>query len=131
MIVKPKNKVDAETDAETDANRRKRRADRNRMRTIKHVHKLLDQVQEGVSGGFNHLGWSNAANALKQVSAFLSPQEYSEIGVTWRETYAAEIPGTQLEGIVSRIKKRIEGGDQSNEVVERDPWERQSRKKRF
>ena len=126
MIVKPKNKVDAETAAE----RRKRRADRNRLRTIKHVHKLLEQIQEGVSGGFNHLEWSNVANALKQVSSFLSPEEYFNIGQVWRETYTTEIPGPQLEDILHTIKKRIEGEDATDIEVERDPWEWQARKKK-
>lgn len=127
MIVKSKNN---KTDDESAADRRKRRADRNRMRTIKHAHKLLDQIHEGVANGFSHLGWSNAANALKQVSAFLTPEEHSNIGIAWRHTYAYNTPSTQLEDIIHTIKKRIEG-ENENTVAERDPWERQSHKKHY
>ncbi len=94
---------------EAASNRRKRRAERNRMRTIKHVHKLLDQVQDGVGNGFSHHGWSNAAAALGQVSQFLTPEEHTAIGVSWRETYASDITGAQLQAVVGRIKGRIEG----------------------
>lgn len=124
MIVKSKN---SKVDPETAADRRKRRADRNRLRTIKHVHKLLDQIQEGISDGFNHLGWSNAAMALKQVSVFISPLEYTDIGSTWRNIYAvddanSQFASSELEDIIRVIKKRIEGEDK-NAKAEYDPWE--------
>ena len=126
MIVKPTS----ESESEAAANRRKRRADRNRLRAVKHAHKLLDQVAEGSQGGFSHLGWSNAASAFAQVSQFLTLEEYSNIGQAWRETYADELPSTQLEELVAGIKHRVENAI-FDEVVERDPWERQSRKTRI
>lgn len=89
--------------------RRRRRAERNRMRTIKHVHKLLDQVGDNITNGFNHSRWTSAAGALKQVSAFLAPEEYHALGKIWRETYASEVPAAQIESIVSMIKERVEG----------------------
>lgn len=93
-------------------NRKRRRTERNRIRTIKYIHKLLDQIVEGVGTGFNHHGWCNAANALKQVSIFLEPYEYQAIGALWGPLYAANNRrGTNedLDLIVTRIKERVAG----------------------
>lgn len=91
-------------------NRKKRRAERNRIRTIKHIHKLLDQIVEGIDSGFNHHGWCNAATALKQASMFLDPQEYQAIGDLWAPLYVeSRRSNEELVSVVSRIKERIAG----------------------
>ena len=93
-----------------DINRRKRRAERNHLRTIKHIHKLLDQIVEGVGTGFNHHGWCNAASALQQASSFLEPQEHKAIGNAWAPLYAESVTSNdQLAWTISKIKERVAG----------------------
>lgn len=104
-----KKSVRNNLDSNNASNRRKRRAERNRLRTIKHVHKLLDQIVDGVADGFNHQGWCNAATSLKQVSPFLTPDEHSAVGESWRMLYASDVSNTQLVRIVDKIKERVAG----------------------
>ena len=134
MIVNTKNKVDTET----AASRLKRRAERNHLRAVKHAQKLLDQIGEGAADGFGHVGWSNAATALRQVSQFLTLEEHTDIGHAWRDMYATNLSGEALISILDLIKSRIgDGADADamgaldNDEGERDPWERQTRKRRF
>jgi len=98
------------SDKETERDKRRRRAERNRLRTIKYVHKLLDQVVEGVSDGFNHHGWCNAATSLKMAATYLEPQEHEAIGASWAPLYAEEDGSSEhLVYVISRIKERIAG----------------------
>jgi len=89
------------------AEKRAERVERNRIRTAKHVHRLLNKIQDGASHGFNHFNWEEAADAYAQVSTFLSPNEYHAIGRAWSDTYAMEGVDENVQKVIELIKKRF------------------------
>ena len=91
------------------ASRRKRRAERNMMRTIRHIHKLLDAFQAGVLHGFSNDGWTDMAATYRKLSPFLATGEYNALGHIWRSTWTTAPDQESVERLVNAIKDRVEG----------------------
>lgn len=103
-----KSKTRNENPTDDKVSRRKRRAERNKMRTIKHIHKLLDSFQDNVLRGFSHDGWNDAAGTYRQLSPFLAPEEYNALGHIWRTTWTQDASPETVTGLVNAIKTRVE-----------------------
>jgi len=88
------------------------RAERNRARTVKHVYRLLSQIQDNTLQGFNHFEWESAAEAFSQVSSFLSPEEYSAIGKAWSNIYATD-DASEMVSVIKMVKERFVSGPYS------------------
>lgn len=87
--------------------RRKRRTERNKMRTINHISKLLDIFQDTLVRGYSDESWNELAGTLRQLSSFLSPEEYDSLSVTWRNAWTREpVPG-DVVAITEIIKSRV------------------------
>jgi len=94
--------------------RRRRRAERNKMRTIKHIHKLLETFQDGVVQGFSNEGWVELAGVYKQLSPFLATSEFNALGHVWRSTWTQEPDQQTIAELISAIKFRVEGSAQAD-----------------
>jgi len=92
--------------------RRRRRAERNKMRTIKHIHKLLDSFQEGVLSGFSNDSWVELAGTYRQLSPFLATNEYEALGYVWRTAWTQNPDQDSVEQLIGAIKDRVEGKTQ-------------------
>lgn len=107
----PRENIDNREDKVT---RRRRRAERNKMRTIKHISKLLESFQEGVIRGFSNEGWIELAGIYKQLSPFLATSEFSALGHVWRSTWTQEPDQQTIAELISAIKFRVENSAQAD-----------------
>lgn len=87
--------------------RRKRRTERNKMRTVNHISKLLDNFQDSLVRGYNDDSWNELANTLRQLSPFLAPEEYEALGCTWRNAWTQEPNPEDVVMLTEAIKSRV------------------------
>lgn len=102
---------DSAESREDKITRKRRRAERNKMRTIKHVHKLLDSFQSGILNGFSNEGWTELAGTYRQLSPFLATNEFLALGHIWRSTWAQEPNVESVSTLINSVKARIETQD--------------------
>lgn len=90
------------------SDRRRKRALRNKERLIGHQKKLLDNFGKGVNFGFSEENWNGLANLYRQISTFISPEEYLALGQVWRDSFSADVSPSYVEDITGLIKHRLD-----------------------
>lgn len=98
-----------ENTKEDKTTRLHRRAERNKVRALRHVIKLLELYQEGVLRGFSSDGWGELASLYNQLSSHLTLEEYNALGHAWRVTWTQNLDSTSetICPIVREIKSRL------------------------
>jgi len=90
---------------------RKRKVDRNKIRTMKHVIKLLDIFYDGTVQGFSDESWAEMTSAYNQISAFLTLEEHQKLGRLWSMTWSAPPDLVETDKLVKEIKNRIQSSE--------------------
>jgi hypothetical protein len=85
----------------------KKRAERNKARTTKHIGKLLSLFATGVARGYEHEDWVYMSQLFRQLSPFLMLEEIEMLGNLWRTSWAIEPSHTMIHNVVGNIADRF------------------------
>ena len=85
----------------------KKRAERNKARTSKHVGRMLSLFATGVVRGYEDQDWRYMSQLFRQLSPFLMLEEMNVLGKLWRSSFAEEPTPSTIDNIVGMVAERL------------------------
>lgn len=85
----------------------RKRAERNKARTNKHVGRMLSLFATGVVRGYEDQDWRYMSQLFRQLSPFLMLEEVNALGKLWRSSFAEEPSSSTIDNIVGMVADRL------------------------
>ena len=85
----------------------RKRAERNKVRTNKHVGKMLSLFATGVVRGYEDQDWRYMSQLFRQLSPYLMLEEVNALGKLWRTSFAEEPSQITINNIVGMVADRL------------------------